>query len=122
MKQLLSLCAALFFIVTGSAAQNPVDIDPKHYHFEFENKDVWVMRARVGPHEKVPMHDHIRGGTTIYLTDYHVRVTFPDGKTKEVLRKAGEAIWNGPRRHALENLSDQAYELIDVESKDPTAH
>src|SRR5690349_13346408 len=33
---------------------DPVKIDPKHYKVEFENDQVRVIRAQMGPHDSVP--------------------------------------------------------------------
>src|SRR5438067_40710 len=35
---------------TATAALDPLKIDPKHYHLEFENLQVRVFRVRFGPH------------------------------------------------------------------------
>ena len=37
--------------------QDAVKVDPKHYKLVFENDQVRVVRAHLGPHEKTAMHD-----------------------------------------------------------------
>jgi hypothetical protein len=39
-------------------AQDPINVDPKHYKVEMENDRVRVLRIRYGPHEKSVMHGH----------------------------------------------------------------
>lgn len=83
---------------------------------EFENPRVRVLRVRVGPHGTAPMHDRSER-VLVWLTDFHVKVALPDGRTVARQRKAGEVAWAPAERHAGENLSDQPFELIAVELK-----
>lgn len=98
------------------AGDNPVKVDSKHYKLEFENDRVRVVRVRYGPGEKSVMHDH-PALAVVFLTDHHVRFTYPDGKTEEVSGKAGQVAWFVPVKHLPENLSDKPLEVILVEMK-----
>ena len=40
---------------TNPAADDPVNLDPKHYSVEFENDRVLVLRVKYGPKEKSVM-------------------------------------------------------------------
>jgi hypothetical protein len=97
---------------------DPVKVDPKHYKVEFENDQVRVIRAHMGPHESVPMHEHTLNRVTVFLTEANIRVTGADGKVTMNVRKPGEAIWSAPATHREENLSDKPFEVIAVEVKD----
>src|ERR1039458_1525999 len=44
--------------LSASGPLDPVAVDPKHYKVEFENDQVRVLRARIGPHESTPVHKH----------------------------------------------------------------
>ena len=90
--------------------------DPKHYKIEFENSKVRVVRISYGPKESSVMHSH-PAGTIVFLTDLHVRFTFPDGTSQEMQAKAGQTAWMDGTTHQPENLSDQSLELIYVEAK-----
>ena len=96
---------------------DPVKVDPQHYKVEFENDQVRVIRAHMGPHESVPMHEHPLNRVTVFLTDANIRVTGADGKITTNVRKAGEAVWSAPATHREENLSDRPFEVIAVEVK-----
>ncbi len=116
-----------FFLVVGmclagtvALAQDPAKVDPQHCKVEFENAQVRVLHWHSGPHEKGPMHEH-PAYVTISLTDEHVRLTLPDGTTKEVRAKAGQTSWNEPQKHSWESLSDSASENIQVELKGKAA-
>ncbi len=79
----------------------------------FENDRVMVIRYVIGPHGKVPMHD-VPNLVAVWLTDAHIKLTFPDGTSKEESFKAGDATWMSPHRHAGENLSDRPLEFISI--------
>lgn len=97
-------------------AQDPTRIDPKHFKVELENDEVRVVRITMGPHEQSPLDEH-QAGVTVYLTDVNVKHTYPNGKTDEGHRKAGETRWGAPVKHASENLSDKPFKEISVELK-----
>jgi quercetin dioxygenase-like cupin family protein len=97
-------------------ALDPINVAPKHCKVEFENDQVRVLRWVVGPHEKVPMHEH-PSYVTIFLTDDYSLYTLPDEKAVEVRVEAGHVSWSPGTKHAAENLSDKLEELIQVELK-----
>lgn len=100
----------------SDGADDAVKVDPKHHKVEFENAQVRVLRANIGPHEKTLMHGH-PANLVIFLTDGHVKSTSSDGQTGETKRKAGQILWREQLKHASENLSDQPFEVIVVELK-----
>ena len=108
--------------LTGAVAmgQDPVKVDPNHYKLVSENAEVRVLRFHYGPHEKSVMHVH-PDLVVVYLTDMHVKMTMPDGKSQEQTGKAGEAQWTPAGTHLPENLSDKPIEGILVELKSKSA-
>jgi uncharacterized RmlC-like cupin family protein len=96
---------------------DPAELDPKHYKAEFENDTVRVLRIKFDAKEKSVMHDH-PAGVGIFLTDQHVKFTYPDGSMKEVIVKAGQTKWVDAFTHLPENLSDKPFEMILVEIKE----
>src|SRR5262245_32603130 len=84
---------------------------------EFENEKVQVLRIRVAPHATIPMHD-MTERVVIWLTPANLKITLPDGTSKELHVKAGEAGWAEPGRHAGTNLSDQPIEFVAVVPKE----
>lgn len=110
----------LMALVLGSAslasAQDPVKVDPRHYKVEFENNQVRVLRITYGPGEKSVMHEH-PDGTAVFLTEHHVKFTYPDGKTEEANAKAGHTQWAKGGKHLPENVSAKPLELVLVELK-----
>jgi quercetin dioxygenase-like cupin family protein len=115
MRRIL-LLVATGLVAMPVMAQDPVGADPKHVKVEFENAQVRVLRITVGPHEKVPVHDHPQS-VTVWLTDAHTRSTPPDGKVQERNLKAGQVVWVTASTHTDENLRNELLELISVEIK-----
>src|SRR5713226_4872555 len=116
MRRALFLAGLVCLAVLTAMAQDPVKVDPKHHKVERENAQVRVLRITVGPHEKTAMHEH-PAFVSVSLTDLHVKVTFPDGKTEERHFKAGEAYWNAGEKHVVENVGDKPFETVMVELK-----
>jgi quercetin dioxygenase-like cupin family protein len=94
-----------------SAHQGSTHAGPAVFKPEFENESVQVVRIIIGPHAKLPMHD-LTARVVILLTDQDLRLTFPNGETREEHRKAGQTMWVSAQRHAGENLADQPIEFI----------
>jgi quercetin dioxygenase-like cupin family protein len=98
-------------------ALDPVKIDPKHYKVEFENDQVRVIRAKIGPKEIAPMHEHALNRIVTYITDQDFRVTGADGKVETPKHKAGDVSFSPPNKHKEENLTDKPFEVLVVELK-----
>jgi hypothetical protein len=84
-------------------AQDPINVDSKHYKVEMEN-------------EKSVMHGH-PPSVGVFLNDVQFRFTYPDGKTEEGSAKAGDVMYFDAIEHLPENLGGQAFEVIAVELK-----
>ena len=115
---LKALVSAVFVmsVATAVMAQDPVKVDSNHYKVEFENAQVRVLRVKVGPNEKSIMHGH-PNAVAIFMTDANGKFTFPDGKTEDITRKAGDVLWTPETTHQPENVGAQSFEVILVELK-----
>ncbi len=116
MRRVLFLVTMVCLGVFTAQAQDPAKVDPKHCKVDFENAQVRVLRFTVGPHEKLPMHDH-PASVLVALTDSHTKEIFADGTTADHQVKAGEVRWRDAVKHANENLGDKPTESIVVELK-----
>ncbi len=83
---------------------------------EFENNRVAVVRFRFGPHAKIPLHA-APDLVAIWLSDAHLKLSFPDGTSKVEDRKAGDVEWEPAQRHSGENLADRPLDFISVQLK-----
>lgn len=100
-------------------ALDPVKVDPKHYHIEFENPQVRVVKARYGPGESSPVHEHALPRIIIPITDVSMKVTQPDGTVRDFLAKAGQVSQGGKAKHSEVNSLQTPVEIVIVELKMP---
>lgn len=96
---------------------DPVKVDPKRYHVEWENDQVRVLRAHYGPHDKGVIHEHTLNRVVTFLIEGNMKITNPDGTSKIVKTPTGDVTWGGPAKHLEENLNDQPFEVMVVEFK-----
>ncbi len=115
---MLALIVTVVVALPARSTQDPIASDPKHISLELENNRVRIFRTRVGPHESVPMHDHVQDAVSVYLTDLRVKVTTATGEVEDRPGRAGQvSYFPGGRKHRIENLLDTPYELIEIEIK-----
>jgi beta-alanine degradation protein BauB len=102
-----------------AVAQGPVapNLAPQTYKLLFENERVRVIEEHLKPGEKEPMHSHLYGVFACFLTDAHIRTTFPDGDTSEDFKKAGDTVWRDPVTHAGENIGKAEIHELMIEPK-----
>jgi quercetin dioxygenase-like cupin family protein len=108
--------SALAFGLGAAVAQDPSQVDAKHYKVVFENDQVRVLRITYGPHEKSVMHEH-PNAVAVFLVDGHMKFTLPDGKTQDVTVKPGDSRWTPAGKHLPENQGDKPFEVVLVELK-----
>jgi quercetin dioxygenase-like cupin family protein len=116
MHRALILVALPCLAFTPALAQDPAKVAAKQCKVAFENEYVRVLHWTVSAHEKTPMHEH-PALVTVSLSAGKARFTSPDGKTREVESKAGQAIWSDPEKHSSEDLGGKPGEVIQVELK-----
>jgi hypothetical protein len=110
----ISLAAAGGF--RGANAQSAELHGPADMRPELDNATMLVLRIRMAPHEKTPMHE-LSARLVIWLTDAHLRDTKPDGTVTDYRRAAGSTEWVPAQRHAGENLSAAPIEFLAVVPK-----
>ena len=97
-------------------ADDPVQVDPKHYKVEFENERVRVLRIKYGAGEKSVMHSHPES-VAVFLTDAHGRFTYPDGSSEDINANAGSVQHMDACTHLPESTGETPFEVIAVELK-----
>jgi hypothetical protein len=100
-------------LIVPAAAQT---MPPAQAQVELDNDAVLVLRLRMAPGERTPMHD-LTDRLVIWLTDAHLRDTSGDGTVIEYRRTAGQTDWVPAQRHAGENLSGRPIEFLAVVPK-----
>jgi quercetin dioxygenase-like cupin family protein len=122
MRALWITAAAACWISTGSAQTlDPLVADPQHYHLEIENQWVRVIREKMAPNQKMPMHQHpAPGAVIVFLTGRHNRLVAPDGTAQELTNKPGDLMWSNPSTHRSENLNNAPFEALQIEPRRPS--
>ena len=111
------IASSVFAFAAGVAeAQDPTQVDAKHYKVALENDQVRILRITYGPHEKSIMHEH-PNSIAVFLTDGRIKFTLPDGKSEERDVKAGQSVWNPAGKHLPENLGDRPFEVVLIEMR-----
>jgi quercetin dioxygenase-like cupin family protein len=81
-----------------------------------ENECVRVQYHDVAVGKTIPMHSH--PNYVVYtLKPFKARISLADGSQRISQREAGEAYWNPPIRHAVENLGSTDIHNLIVELK-----
>ena len=102
----------------AAAAQDADTSSPRAYTVEVDNQWVRVLRLKLGPHESSAVHEH-PNIVAVPLTDVRVRITNADGTMQDLVRNAGQVIFQpaGGPPHSEQNVSDQPLEVVVVELK-----
>ena len=97
--------------------------DPEHYHLEFENEYVRVIRCRIPGRDKVKMHNHPFGSVIIFMTDQNLHQTLESGTTEEAHNKAGHVLWgNGSQAQHMGVNVDSSKQEVQSFSKTTEIH
>ena len=97
-------------------AQDLAKVAPDNVKVIVDNDRVRVLDVLHKPGVKEPMHSH-PAYVSVNLSDTKVKVTTPDGKTVEKVRKAGEVSWSEATTHALETVGTAGSHTIVIELK-----
>jgi quercetin dioxygenase-like cupin family protein len=113
----LAAAAGLLGVLAGSAAaQDPLEVGPDVYSKKFENERVRVMEVDFKVGDSIAMHSHPDHFVYV-LTPGTLRLTHPDGQSKDVVATAGEVLWLPAESHAAENTGGTEVRLLVVELK-----
>jgi hypothetical protein len=113
---LIAISLAAAGRLPSANAQPAEQHEPADMRPELDNATMLVLRIRMAPHEKTPMHE-LSARLVIWLTDAHLRDTKPDGTVTDYRRAAGSTEWVPAQRHAGENLSAAPIEFLAVVPK-----
>jgi quercetin dioxygenase-like cupin family protein len=112
------LCCGL--LAASAAAQDAARVQPRSYRVVLENDKVRVLEFTARPGIGVcgvGIHSH-PGHVTVLLTPAKVRVT-QNGHTTVIENKAGDAFWEPPVTHEVENYGGNEVRSLIIEVKTP---
>lgn len=101
-----------------SREQDPVKLAPGVYKVLFENDRVRMLEIRLRPGGKSPMHSH-PPYVAYALGRFKIRLTLPDGQTKQLIFSEGETGWSDAETHSVENVGDTDLHALNIEIKGP---
>lgn len=114
-RGVLAACCVLA-LTTAATAQDPTQVDAKHYKVTFENDQVRILKITYGSKEKSVMHEH-PNAVAVFLTDGQIKFELPDGKVVDATVKAGQSMFTPAGKHLPENVGDKTFEVVLVELK-----
>jgi beta-alanine degradation protein BauB len=101
-------------------AEDPTQVGPHIYKLLFENERVWVFEVRFEPGESIALHAH-PDHVLYVLDDGKLQLSYPDGKSVEVVLQAAQTLWLPAESQAAENVgSTDAHSLV-VELKESSS-
>ncbi len=112
----LGFLAASLAVAPAAFGQDPVSVDPADVKVTFENEQIRVLHARYAPRQKLAMHSH-PSRVVVYITDMHALILSANGAKEELRMKAGDSRWSEPVTHAVENLEEAPFEIVEIELK-----
>jgi len=116
---ILALAGLGAAVATNAFAQDAMQVQAQSYRLVLENDKVRVLRFSAKPGMGVcgvGIHSH-PGHVTVMLTPAKVRVT-QGGKTRMIDVKAGDAFWEPPVTHEVENYGGAEVRSLIIEVKD----
>ncbi len=99
------------------AAGDPLTVGPEIYKLKFENERVRVMDITFAPGAKADMHthpDHI----AIITQSGKLTLSYPDGTTKDLEGKVGDAFFIPAETHAAVNSGGTELKGVVIELKE----
>ncbi len=104
----------LMMLASGLAtAQDMAKVGAANVTVTLDNEKVRVMELRLKAGEKLPMHSH-PASIVCPLTAGKIKAILPDGKSREVEFKQGQAIWGEAVVHANEAVTDVHVMIIEL--------
>jgi quercetin dioxygenase-like cupin family protein len=97
-------------------AQDPVQVDGKHYKVMLENDQVRVLRIHYNPKEKSVMHEH-PASVVVFLGNSKTKFTLPDGSATTDVGKSGQLRFTDAGKHLPENMGPTPVDAVLVELK-----
>jgi len=111
----IAALAVSFFLMSSPAAfaQDAMKYGLKHLTVLAEDQKVRVLRYAPKKGDRTPVHSH--PATVVYVVKGgRVKYTLPDGSTRVVELKTGEAILRPPVTHTDEALDDVEAILVEL--------
>jgi quercetin dioxygenase-like cupin family protein len=110
------LLVLTFGFFSFALAQNPAEVSPEIYKVLLDNDDVTVLEVTFKPGQGDKKHSH-KVHTFYVLQGGKVKITEPDGTSKEMEAPSGATVHAGVVTHQVTNIGDTEVKVILVEHK-----
>lgn len=87
---------------------------PNNYEILLKNDSVFVLEMVLNPRESDSMHHH-NNETVYFEKGGNLRITTPDGDSKDFLISDGHVMWHPAWSHQVTNIGESAVKAIIVE-------
>jgi quercetin dioxygenase-like cupin family protein len=114
---LLIALVAVNFTAGTILAQDPLKVAPTMYKLVTENARVRVMEVTFKPGEQIATHSH-PDHLAYFLSGGTLKIT-ANGKTNEVIGKAGDPVWIPAETHSAVNTGKTEVKVLVLELKEP---
>ena len=98
------------------ADRDPVLVDPEHFRVDFQNEQVRVVHLSIKGTQQTRMHEE-PAVLAVCIKECHVRLSEPDGKTKDLNMQAGDTHWIWEDTRSEKNLGKEPLEMLLIEMK-----
>ncbi len=95
---------------------DPALLAPRQVRVVLENESVRVLRVRLAPGDKVPLHSH-PGVVGVFVSTGRVRNSAPGRGPDDLEARPGEVFWSAPVTHTTDNIGSEHVEMVLVELK-----
>jgi len=116
MKYAFVLLILIICLSSLGFAQNPAKVSPDIYKVILDNDDVTVMEITFKPGQSDNMHSHMVH-TVYVIQGGKIKLTMPDGTSKEMEVPSGATMHLGTATHQATNTGDTELKLLAVEHK-----
>jgi len=116
MKYAFVFLILIFCLGSLGFAQDPAKVSPDIYKVLTDNDDVTVMEITFKPGQSDNMHSHLVH-TVYVIQGGKIKLTMPDGTSKEMEVPSGATMHLGTATHQATNVGETELKLLAVEHK-----
>ena len=117
-RRLTLVVSVLLSFAVIATAQDIVKIAPKNVKVLLDNAEVRVLDYTAAKGEKVALHSH--PPYVVYsLGAGKTHFTMPDGKTRDLDMKSGQAVWSDGGAHSQVSVTDTHVIVIELKNAKP---
>lgn len=118
-KELLSTEPTLHVAFSSCKSFEPLEpfqADRKHYHLDFENQHITVLRLTLGADGFIPAHSS-PGSLLVCIINCDIRLESPGQRIHDVHMEPGESRWIASSTRSEKNIGGRSLEIVMIQAK-----